>query len=105
MITIEQRFIGGSSFQSLCERLAPGSQLTIICDMTGFLAGFGVIHALKLHHIRPDGSIRYVVEILETRNPRQDWYVILTLDRDFSGTEALEAYQQYRAMASSRRNT
>lgn len=100
MITIEQRFIGGSSFQSLCDRLAPGSQLTIISEMTGFLARFGVIHALKIRHIRPDGSIRHVVEILETRTPRQDWYVILTLDRDFTGTEALEAYQQYRAIAS-----
>lgn len=98
MITIEQRFIGSASFESICDRLAPGSQLTLISDLTGYRAQFGIVRARKLQHVRPDGSMRYVMEVIETRTAAADWYVILTLDRDFSGTDALSAYQQYRSL-------
>lgn len=98
MITIEQRFVGTSSLQSICDRLAPGSQLTLISDMTGYLVQFGIVRARKFQHGRPDRSMRYVMEVIETRTAAEDWHVILTLDKDFSGADALVAYQQYRTL-------
>lgn len=93
MIEIEQRFVGFGSLQTICDRLAPESQLEPVEDMTGYLARFGVVAAAtKIRHVRPSGDVRFVLEIQERRGQQSDRYVILTLDRDFTGTEALEAY-------------
>ncbi|MCC6201147.1 MAG: hypothetical protein IT466_10275 [Moraxellaceae bacterium] len=97
MIVIEQRFIGSSSLQSICALLAPNSQLTLMENVTGYLAKYGIVQAVKLQHIRPDGSSRFVLEVLEKNTSSQNWYVILTLDRDFTGDEALLAYQYYQS--------
>lgn len=97
MISIEQRFVGSSSLKEVCDRLAPQSQLVVVEDMTGYLARFGIVAAaVKIRHLRPSNSIRFVLEILERRGEQPSRYVILTLDRDFTGPEALVAYIRFR---------
>ena len=101
MIHIEQRIVGSSNLQSVCERFAPGGHLDVTDNLTGYLAMYGLIaHAVKIRHVRPDGSIRFVLEILERIAGQTDKFVILTLDRDFTGKEALEAYRMYRSLPS-----
>lgn len=98
MVEIEQRFVGYGSLQSICNRLAPESRLSPVENMTGYLARFGVVAAaLKIRHVRPSGDVRFVLEIQEQRRHQPDRYVVLTLDRDFTGPEALEAYLQFRS--------
>lgn len=97
MITIEQRFTGSASLEQICARLAPESVLEDCGEVTGFLAAYGTVQkASKIRHTRPGGSVRYVLEVFEQRGPHGDRYVVLTLDRDFSGHEALAAYRQFR---------
>lgn len=98
MVEIEKRFVGFGSLQSVCDRLAPESQLSPVENMTGYLARFGVVAAaIKIRHVRPSGDVRFVLEIQERGGQQPDRYVILTLDRDFTGPEALEAYLCFRA--------
>lgn len=97
MITIEQRLVGSSSLKELCDRLAPNSQLERVEDVTGYLARFGIVaSASKVRHLRPSGSERFVLEIIERWAEGASRYVILTLDRDFTGPEALAAYLRFR---------
>lgn len=98
MIHIKQRIVGSSNLQSVCDRYVPGSQLDVTDNLTGYLAMYGLIaHAVKIRLTRPDGSIRFVLEILERISGETENFVILTLDRDFTGKEALEAYRMYRS--------
>lgn len=99
MINIEQRFVGTGSFQDLCNRLSPQSQLEDIADVTANLVMFGVVQkAKKIKHTLQSGKVKYVLEILESGGPDGDRHVVLTLDRDFTGPDALEAYKQFRAI-------
>ena len=97
MLTIEQRIVGSSFLQDVCDRLVPNSHLEKVEDVTGYLARFGnVASATKVRHIRPSMRERFILEIRERRTEGVSRYVILTLDRDFTGPEALVAYLRFR---------
>ena len=101
MIEIEQRFIGEMSFDKFCEWLAKESILENLDDMTGFLGVYGnVKKARKIRHTRPDKSVRFVLEVFEVNDDGNERFVNLTLNRDFDGKEALEAYKMFKAMKS-----
>lgn len=97
MVAIEQRIVGLSSLQAVCDRLVPNSLLEMVEDVTGYLARFGnVTTATKVRHVRSSGCERFVLEIKERRAEGASRYVILALDRDFTGPEALVAYLRFR---------
>lgn len=99
MIEIEQHFVGKMSFAKFCAWLSKNSVLEPQEDVTGFLGCYGhVKRAQKIRHIREDKSVRFVLEVYELNDDGTDRYVSLTMNEDFTGKGALEAYRQFKAL-------
>lgn len=96
---IEQRLLGSQDLRQLCARLAPESTFEDIANMTGHLAAHGEVKkATKILHHRPGGTSRYVLEIYEAGGAAGDRYVILTINRDFDGKDALAIYRHFKTL-------